>query len=48
MLFSLRRPQGGRDNFRVEKRDSSKVIKKGGQQGGPKKISLERLRAGDE
>ena len=43
-----RRPQGGRDNFRVEKRDSSKVIKKGGQQGGPKKISLEKLRAGGE
>ena len=46
-MFACRRPQGGRDNFRVEKRDGSKAIKKGGQQG-PKKISLEKLRGGDD
>ena len=42
-----RRPQpsGGRDNFRVEKRDKSKAIQKGGPKGAPKQISLEKLRA---
>ena len=41
---NLCRKQDRRDNLKVERRDASKGIKKGGGGGNPRKISLEQLR----